>query len=284
MSEENKKFLYARAVSNHSIQYHMQQIIERQKVVDKYRSMTMEGMGLTPLESNLHKNDPVVISQITQMIEVDNFWHLKTFEVVLTKLWRRWDKRIHEQKGMSMHCTENSEINNEMDGIEVIDLCSEKQTKNSELHEGKESTKQESQSKMKTNTITRMESENRPGKGKPMAESEENETMMMCWENLKDSPGKEPHTESENEGKKPVKKMQKPKDEEEHVEPTLNASNQLKISIEEFSWETEDKGSTLDTQETEQPQLVYIMDLEGGLQKDGMKLYEEEGQAIRSLQ
>ena len=40
--------------------------------------MTMEGMGLTPLESNLHKNDLVVISQIMQMIEEDNFWHLKT--------------------------------------------------------------------------------------------------------------------------------------------------------------------------------------------------------------
>ena len=78
MSEENKNFLYARAVhSNHSIQYHMQQIIERQKVVDKYISMTMEGMGLTPLELNLHKNDPVAISQIMRMIEVDNFWHLR---------------------------------------------------------------------------------------------------------------------------------------------------------------------------------------------------------------
>ena len=47
--------------------------------------------------------------------------------------------------------------------------------------------------------------------------------------------------------------------------------------IKEFSWETEDDRSTLDTQETEQPQLVYIMNLEGGLQKDGMKSYEEEG-------
>ena len=50
MSEEYKKFLYARAShSNHLIQYHMQQIIERQKVVDEYRSMTVEGMGLNPL-------------------------------------------------------------------------------------------------------------------------------------------------------------------------------------------------------------------------------------------
>ena len=74
ISEENKKFLYARAVhSNHLIQYHMQQIIERQKVVNEYRSMMMDGMGLTPLALNLHKNDQVVISQIMQMIEADNF-------------------------------------------------------------------------------------------------------------------------------------------------------------------------------------------------------------------
>ena len=74
ISEEYKTFLYTRAThSNHSIQYHIQQIIERQKVVDEYRSMMMEGMGLTPLESNLHKNDLVVISQIMQIIEVDIF-------------------------------------------------------------------------------------------------------------------------------------------------------------------------------------------------------------------
>ena len=48
MSEEYKRFLYARAThSNHVLQYHMQQIIERQKVVDEYRSMMMEGIGLT---------------------------------------------------------------------------------------------------------------------------------------------------------------------------------------------------------------------------------------------
>ena len=124
-----------------------------------------------------------------------------------------------------MHCAENSEVNDEMDGTEVIDLCSESQTKNTELHEGKESTKQENQDKMKTNTIARMESKNRPGKGRPMAESEENESAMMCWENLKDSPEKEPHIESENKGEKLIEKMPKPKDEEEHVKPTLNTGN-----------------------------------------------------------
>ena len=104
MSEYYKKFLYARAThSNHVLQYHMQQKIERQKVVDEYRSMTMEGMSLIPLELNLHRNDLVVISQIIQMIEVDNFWYLKTFEAVLTNLQRSWDEVINEQKDVSMH-------------------------------------------------------------------------------------------------------------------------------------------------------------------------------------
>ena len=178
---------------------------------------------------------------------------------------------------MSKHSTENSEINDEMDRVEVIELCSESKTKNGERDEGKESSKQESKDKMKINKIVRKKGKNWPGECKPMTENEENETTMMCWEVLKDTLRKEPHVESENEGEKPVKKMQKPKDEEEHVEPTLNTGNQLKILMKEFSWETEDDGSTLDTQETEQPHLVYIMNLESGLQKDSTKLYEEEG-------
>ena len=49
MSDDEKMFLYARAIhSNHSIQYHMHQIMERQRVVDEYRNMTMEGVNLIP--------------------------------------------------------------------------------------------------------------------------------------------------------------------------------------------------------------------------------------------
>ena len=194
-------------------------------MVDEYRSMKMEGLGLTPLESNLHKNDPVVISQIVQMIELDNFWHLKTSEAVLTDLQRRWDEGIHKQKDLSIHCTENSEINNEMDGVGVTPLCSKNHTKSSKFHDRKKCTKQESQGKMKSKTIARMESKRRPEKVKPTAESEESETAMMCWKNLKDSIGKEPHEESDNKGKKPVEKTQKPKDEEEHVDSTLHTGN-----------------------------------------------------------
>ena len=78
---------------------------------------------------------------------------------------------------------------------------------------------------MKSKTIARMENKNRLEKDKLTAESEENETAMMCWGNLKDSPGKKPHEESENKRKKSIEKTQKPKDEEEHVNSTLYMGN-----------------------------------------------------------
>ena len=236
----------------------------------------MEGIGLTPLESNLHKYDLVIISLIIQMIEADNYWHQKTFESVLTDLQRIWNEGIHEQEDISMYCTENSEMDNKMDGVEVIDLCSESKTENGERCKGKESPKQESQDKMKINSIIGKKGINRPGESKRMTKNKENESTMMCWEALNDFLKKEPHIELKNKGEKPIRKTQKQKHEEEHVEPTLNTGNRLKISIEEFSWETEDDQSTLDTQETVQQLLVYIMNLKGGLQKDGMKSYNEE--------
>ena len=139
-SRDYKKFLYARAThSIHVIQYHMQQIMEREKVVNQYRSMMMEGMGLIPLQLNSYKSDPVVISHTIQMIEVNNFWHLKTFRAVLTDLWRRQDEEIHEQKDMSIHCTENGKTNRELDGRQPVNTMMEKkaQTRKSG-HSGKQ--------------------------------------------------------------------------------------------------------------------------------------------------
>ena len=137
MSEDEKKFLYSRAVhSNHSIQYHMYQIIERQRVVDKYRNMMMEGMNLIPLESNLHKYDLVIISQIINMIEADNFWHRKTFESVMSNLQNMWMEGIRKLENTLMHCTKNDKNDAEMDGVEIIDLCSVSQKKNKANVEG----------------------------------------------------------------------------------------------------------------------------------------------------
>ena len=146
MSDNERMLLYARAVhSNHSIQYHMHQIMERQKVIDEYRNMMIEGMDLIPLESNLHQYIPVIISLIINMIESDNFWHRKIFESVMSNLWNMWSERIQELKNARMHCTDDNENNNEMDGIEMIDLCSVSQCRNDAVSVGEESAMQESQ-------------------------------------------------------------------------------------------------------------------------------------------
>ena len=59
--------------------------------------------------------------------------------------------------------------------------------------------------------------------------------------------------------------MENQKHEEEHVEPTLDTGSRLKISIEEFSWEREDNGSTLEMEEPKQQEIVYITNLKDGL-------------------
>ena len=132
---------------------------------------------------------------------------------------------IHKLENASMYCTENSEIDNEMDGMEVIDLCSVSQTKNDECCKGKESAKQESQDKTKTDTIERMEDGNIPIKSKPMTKNEEVETMMTCWVAVNDFLNIEPCKGSKNKEEKPIEKTEKSKHEEEHVEPTLNTDN-----------------------------------------------------------
>ena len=204
------------------------------------------------------------------MIEVDNFWHLKTFEVVLTDLWRRWDEVIHKQKDVSMHCTENSEINNEMIGINAIDLCSESQTKTSEFQDAEESTKQESQDKMKSKTIPRLESINMPEKYKLMAESEENETAMMCWENLKDSVGKEPREESDNNGKKPWKRRKSQKMKKNMlILHYIQATD--KNSLSKNLVETQKTMYQHSTHKNRTTTVSYITNLDDDLQNNGTK-------------
>ena len=286
MNDNEKMFLYARAVHlNHSIQYHMHQIMERQRVVDEYRNMTMEGMDLIPLESNLHKFYPVIISQIKNMIESDNFWHHKTLESVMSDLRNMWTEGIQELENAHVYCTNNDENNNEMDGVEVIDLCSVSQSTNDTLSEGKESVKQESWDKSKHDGMDKMEVELKTMKSECTTKKGKVESAMMCWElgvtiNFFKE---ETHEEPEKVAKKPAKKTEKQKHEEEHVRPTLDTGSRLKISIEEFSWEREANGSTLETEEPDQQQIVYIMNLEDGLRNNGTKLYDEEGLNEKSL-
>ena len=226
MSDDEKMFLYAKAVhSNHSIQYHMHQIMERQRVVDEYRNMTMEGMDLIPLESNLHKFHPVIISQIINMIKSDNFWHCKTLESVMSDLRNMWTEGIQELENSRMYCTNNDENNNEKDGVEVIDLCSVSQSKNDTLSEGKESAKQESWDKSKHDGTNKMEGKLKTMKSNSTTKNGKVESAMMCWELTSDFSKEVTHEEPEKVVKKPVEKTKKQKHEEEHVGPTLDTGS-----------------------------------------------------------
>ena len=246
MSDDEKMFLYTRAVhSNHSIQYHMHQTMERQRVVDKYRNMTMEGMHLIPLESNLHKFHLVIISQIINMIESDNFWHRKTFESVMSDLRNMWTEGIRELEHSRMYCTNNDENNNEMDGVEVIDLCSVSQSKSDTLSEGKESAKQESWDKSKHDGTDKMEDELKTVKSDSTTKNNKVESTMMCWE-LTSGFLKKRLTKNQRRWRRNTSKRRKCKN---------------MISIEEFSWEREADASTLETEEPNQQQVVYITNL-----------------------
>ena len=284
MSDAERMFLYARAVhSNNSLRYHMHQMMERQRVIDEYRNMTMEGMDLIPLESNLYRNHPVIISQIINMIKTDNFWHYKTFESVMSNLRNMWTEGMQELENEQMDCTNGDENNNEMDGIEVIDLCSVSQCENGASSIGKESANQESQDKSNHDDADRKIVDLTTINDEPMTKRDIVESVMMCCECTESLSEEEPHDEPKKVTNKPVETTEKQKHEEEHVGPTLDTGNRLKISIEEFSWEKENDESTLETEEHESKELVYITNLENGLQMYGTELNDETGPDKKSL-
>ena len=127
-----------------------------------------------------------------------------------------------------MHRTNNDENNNEMDGVEVIDLCSVSQNKNNTFAEGKESAKQESQDKSKHDGTDKREVELKIMECESMTKKEKGKSAMMCWESTSNFSEEEPHEEPEKVANKPIEKMEKQKHEEEHVRPTLDTGSQLK--------------------------------------------------------
>ena len=143
----------------------------------------------------------------------------------MSDLRNMWTEGIQELENTHMYCTNNDENNNEMDGVEVIDLCSVSQSKNEVSVGGKESTKQESQDKSKHDESDKMEAELMTIGSKSTTKIEKVESAMMCWESTSNFMEEESLKESENVAKKPVEKMEKPKHEEEHVEPTLNTGS-----------------------------------------------------------
>ena len=229
MSDDEKMFLYARAMhSNHSIQYHMHQIIERQKVIDEYRNMMMEGVDLISLESNLHRYHLVIISQIINMIDTDNFCHHQTFESVKRDLRNMWSEGIQELENARSHCTNNDKNNNEMEEIEVIDLCSVSRCENDPIPEGEESAMQESQDRSKHDETDRKLEEFTTVRDDPTTKKDNVESAMMCWEPIENLEEEEPRDEQEEKANMLVETTEKQKHEEEHVGPTLVTGNRLK--------------------------------------------------------
>ena len=245
--------------------------------------MTMEGLDLIPLESNLHRYHPLIFSQIINMIESDNFCHHQTFESVKSDLRNMWSEGIQELENTNAHCTDGDENNDNMDGVEVIDLCSVSQSGTDTISEGKESAIQESQDISKHDETNKKAAESKSVRNESTTKKDNVKWAMMCWEPIESFVEKEHRKEPEKMTNKPVETTEKQKHEEEHVEPTLNIGNRLKISIEEFSWEREGDGHTLGEEEPEQQQILYITNLEDGLRKDGTTLYEEEFTNEKSL-
>ena len=193
-----------------------------------------------------------------------------------------WSEGIQELENAHMRCTDDDENNNEMDRIEVIDLCSVSGCRNDTISEGKESVMQESQDKSKHDETNKKVDELKTVREESTTEKDNVESVMMCWESKESLAEKEHREEPEKVANKLVETMEKQKHEEEHVKPTLNIGNRLKISIKEFSWEREGNGSTLRTEKPEQQEIVYITNLEDGLRKDGTTLYDEEGPNIKA--
>ena len=164
-----------------------------------------------------------------------------------------------------MRCTDNDENNNGMEGIEVIDLCSVSRCRSDAISEGKESAMQESQDKSKHDETDKKVDELKTVRDEFTTKKDNVESAMMCWESAESLAEEELRKEPEKVVNKLVETTEKQKHEEQHVEPTLNTDNRLKISIEEFSWEREGDGSTLGTEEPEQQEIVYITNLEDGL-------------------
>ena len=94
-----------------------------------------------------------------------------------------------------MDCTNDDKNNNEMDGVEVIDLCSVIQTKNDAFPEGKENAKQESKDKSKYDATDKMEVKLKTIRSESTTKKDKVEYAMMCWESTSSFPKEEPQEE-----------------------------------------------------------------------------------------
>ena len=216
IDDNNKKFLYARAVhANHMIQHHMHEILEHQRVVDEYRSMADGERDMIPLESDQYKKDLVINQHIMQMIDTDIFWYEKTFRAILMEL-----RKIQNGEMIAQTTEEHSE--NE------IYRCDESHAmlNDQRLYKG-EKTQQDGDS-TKSVSVTSEAQKNWPRKRFQINENENYKSAMMCRERLEDP-------EQENRKRKKIgqdeemnndkEKQDDEMDDEEHIQSTVYTGN-----------------------------------------------------------
>ena len=96
------------------IQYHMNEILECQREVDEYRLMADKGRELIPLESDMHRRDPLIIRHTMQMIDTHIHWHKQTFGDIIMELRKLRNgetttKPNEETSETAMMCLDESE-------------------------------------------------------------------------------------------------------------------------------------------------------------------------------
>ena len=115
-----------------------------------------------------------------------------------------WSEGIQELENARMHCTDDDENNNEMDGIEVIDLCSVSRCGNDTISERKESTMQESQDKSNHDESNKKVAKLKTVRDESTTKKDNVESAMMCWESTESLVEKEHPEEPEKMANKLV--------------------------------------------------------------------------------
>ena len=255
IEDNNKKFLYARVVhANHMIQHHMHEILERQRVVDEYRSMADGERDMIPLESDQYKNDPVINQHIMQMIDTDIFWYGKTFRAILMELWKIQNGEIIVQSSKELSEEE----------IHYYDE-SYAEFNDQRLYRGEKT--QQGNEAMKSISDTSKAQKDWTRKRFQTDKDETYESAIMCWESLDDSDQatKKRKTIGQDKEMNDDKEMQAVEmDDEKHIKCTIYMGNQLNIPVEELKLGGDDNASTLATQETSVKNLVYITNIQEG--------------------
>ena len=241
IEDNNKKFIYARAVhANHMIQHRMHEILEHQQVVNEYRYMADGEKDMILLESNQYKNDLVINQHSIQMIDTDIFWYRKTFRAILVEL-----QKFRNGETIAQSSEELSEGE--------IHYCDESHTmfNDQRLYKG-EKTQQGNEVTENTSDKSKTQKD-WPRKCFQIDESETYESAMMCWESLDNSKqaSKKRKTTGQVEETNDDKEMQADEmDGKTHINHTVDTGNRFNIPVDELKLGADDDTSTLTTQET----------------------------------